>query len=145
MEAVIHHKKAGDVIWNNKTYLTNVRVQIPWGDAMRLSRIFDVEISTVSVHPYNPLQWADRKMFGFMGDADSTSGFGNCTSNLIKYSSINKYDVRWIGTCYNNQEMQKYANREIPGDIAMVWHEQPKHTWSESQFEKNIAIVRFET
>jgi len=145
VKAHIVHPKAHEIIWQNKTYPTNKEIEVTFSDFLKLSRLFNINLLSINRMDYNPALFKNQKMFGFTGDADKSSGFGNCTVNLIKHSLNNGYDVRWIGRANNVPEVSKLSNLPIPLDIGMIWHEQPKSEWLDSPFLKNIAIVPFET
>jgi glycosyltransferase involved in cell wall biosynthesis len=143
--AIIFHSKARDVLWDGVSIPTNTEVSLAWSDAIKLSRILKVEIKDSAKQPYNPSWFVNSCIFGFIGDADNKSGFGNCTYNLIKYSSLNGYDVRWVGRGYDIPGLGNFSKKIILPDIGMVWHEQPNEKWDNSPFEKNIAVIPFET
>ena len=142
--AVIYHNIARSVIWNGKDLPTNKDIRIPWSDAVKLSKMFEVSMKEVIKKPYNKENWKN-KTYGFTGDADNSSGFGNCTVNLLRQSDKNGYDVRWVGRSYEVPDILRLSNKEMIPDIGMVWHEQPNHKWKQSPFERNICILPFET
>lgn len=144
IQGVIRHNKAKEIFLKNKWYPTNAPVDMELTDALRFKRIADFQFTQVPKSTYDP-QFFKDKTFGFTGDADGASGFGNCTVNLIKYSVKDGYDVRWIGR--NNQvpELSYLENKPLPLEMGMVYHEQPKDDWYMSPFGKNIAVVPFET
>ncbi len=145
VKCIIRHTKARDIYWNGFNIPTNEEISMNLSDAIRLSRVFNVEIDYGERIPYNPDLWKKNKIFGFTGDADKKSGFGNCTVNMIKYSSHYGYDVRWVGRGFDVSELSYLSSNEILSDMAMVWHEQPNDKWDNTIFDKNIAIVPFET
>jgi glycosyltransferase involved in cell wall biosynthesis len=57
----------------------------------------------------------------------------------------NGYDVRWVGLNSNVKELNPIMSKEIPEDIAMIYHEQPPDSWLTSPFQKKICILPFET
>ena len=142
---IVHHKKASEIYWNNVNIPTNREVSLSLTDALRLSRIFNVEIVKVVRKNYDPSLWREKGIFGFTGDADTKSGFGNCSYNLISYSTMCGCDVRWNGRGIEVPELKRFSNTEIIPEMAMVWHEQPNAKWTNTIFEKNIAVVPFET
>lgn len=145
VKAIVYHAKASEVLWNGESIPTNREVMIRWSDALKLSRMFKVDILEVIKEGYDSSLWKEKKMFGFTGDADIKSGFGNCTTNLLRYSIANGYDIRWIGRAYEVPDLLRLQNKPIPRNLGMVWHEQPNDRWNQSPFKKNIAIVPFET
>ena len=143
-QIVIKHNKAREIFWNNRTLPTNVEIELSWSDTLKLSRLFSLDIRNNIVPSYNSEHWKNKR-YGFTGDADTASGFGNCTVNLVRQSLKNGYDVRWLGRHTNIPDFRHLSTLEIPTDIGMVWHEQPKHEWLDTPFGRNIAIVPFET
>ena len=144
VEVKINHNKVQSLLWNDVFLPTNKWIQINVSDALRLARIYPVEF-TIPTKSYNPETYIKDKIFGLTGDADTKSGYGNCTVNLVTYSLEKGYDVRWIGKNNYSPFFRNLAQKPIPLDIAMVWHEQPKSDWLKSPFAKNIAITPFET
>ena len=144
IEVKINHGKARSLLWNDVFVPTNEKVHLKVSDALRLSRIYPTEF-VLPISRYNPDRYVEEKMFGFTGDADNKSGYGNCTINLIQYSLDRGYDVRWVGQNNYSSHFRRLAQKEIPLDIGMVYHEQPKSSWLNSPFERNIAITPFET
>lgn len=151
VDFIVYHSKASEFFWKNKYHPTNKPFKLESTEAMRVSRIFpQSEIVTDigdSAAQYDPSLFRDKKLFGFVGDADTESGFGNCTVNLIKYSIRAGYDVRWIGRSLTKtvRELGVAAGREVPEGAAVIWHEQPKESWLHSPFKKNVAVIPFET
>ena len=81
-----------------------------------------------------------------MGDCDGTSGFGGVSQNLIRYSSP-QIKTALLGKRFDVKDQAVLAayNRPLNQAGAMVWHDQPREQWLYSPFQKNIAIVPFET
>lgn len=142
----IEHPKAREIYWNGLALPTNKDIILSISDALRLHHLgyFTVKIKEIQKPPYNPKQW-QNKIYGFTADADTQSGFGNCTTNLLRQSLKAGYDVRWIGHSVDVPDLSSLTRKEIPNDIGMVWHEQPNSRWDTSSFERNIAITPFET
>jgi glycosyltransferase involved in cell wall biosynthesis len=145
VKVVIKHDRAREVLWNNLSLPTNTEVMVSFSDFLRLRKLFDIDIKSEFEYSYDPNHWREEKMFGLSGHAELKSGFGNCTVNLVRESIKKGYDVRWVGRQYDCPDFASLAHKEVPSDIAMVWHDQPRKEWFESPFKKNIAIVPFET
>ena len=148
VDLIVYHEKASEFFWKNNYHPTNKVFRIGFSDALRIQRVFpSAEILRDPLKIYNPALFRDHKMFGLIGDADTESGFGNCTVNLVKYSTEEGYDVRWVGRSLAQgvPSLSHAGSKEIPEGIGMIWHEQPKHTWLQSPFKKNICILPFET
>ena len=140
------HDRIKEIYLDGVWYRTNEPVELELSKALRYRRSFAMDISPVySKEAYDPKLFRRDKLFGFTGDADSTTGFGNCTVNLIQRSVDSGYDVRWVGR--NNQvpALSRLEQKDLPPGMAMVWHEQPPESWKQSPFPKNIAILPFET
>jgi hypothetical protein len=148
VDFIVYHEKASEFFWKNNYHPTNKVFRIGFSDALRIQRVFpSAEILRDPLKIYNPALFRDHKMFGLIGDADTESGFGNCTVNLVKYSTEEGYDVRWVGRSLAQgvPSLSHAGSKEIPEGLGMIWHEQPKHTWLQSPFKKNICILPFET
>lgn len=143
IKVIIDHQIIKSVYWGGKFLDTNTEIDLSFSDALRLSRIYKVKFPKFNLS-YDPQHWKEKR-FGITGDADAVSGFGNCTINLIKYSERAGYDVRWIGRQMDVAELNHLFRKQIPNDIGMVWHDQPRDFWLETPFKKNIAIIPFET
>lgn len=142
---VILNAKGKEIYLDNKWYKIGVPVEMELSSILRHRRYVGIEFPDIPRAIYDKTLWKKDKIFGLTGDADVLSGFGNCTVNLLKYSTEKGYDVRWIGKNTNVSEIRKFAMKELPQEMAMVWHEQPKKEWDRSPFAKNIALVPFET
>jgi len=145
----IEHAKVREVYFNGLTLPTNKDITVSWSDAMKLSRLgyfttYIKSVQTVS-QDYNPALFKEQKMYGFTADADTESGFGNCTTNLLRQSIKDGYDIRWVGRANNVSDLTHLMSKQIPPNIGMVWHEQPNGRWDQSPFGVNIAITPFET
>jgi len=147
IEIVIHHSKAKSVHYNGAEYPTNTRVSLPWDDALKLSQnqFFNVDILHVNRKPYDPDFWNVNRAYGFSANADLATGFGGCTTNLIRQSIKNGYKVYWVGHTIDVKDLMHLSSKTTPSGIGMVWHEQPSAKWDTSPFSKNIGIVPFET
>jgi glycosyltransferase involved in cell wall biosynthesis len=144
MKVIIRNAQAREVFFNGNFYQTNSEVEIPLKDAMDLSRKVELEFVENIEKKYDPEQWKNKR-FVFVGDSDTVSGFGRCTSNLLKYSK--DYDIRYVGNRIgiSDPDILRMASRAPEQTMGAVWHEQPKDFWEKSPFGKNIAIVPFET
>ena len=144
MKIKILNTKARSVFFENKFYDTGVDLDVPFSTAIKLSKTIDIKFYFDKVE-YNPDLFKKEKKFSFTSDIDQISGWGNVSFNLLKYSS--DYNISLTGRVYNiiDRDISAMTKREIPENGAMVWHEQPKGTWDNSPFAKNIAIVPFET
>jgi glycosyltransferase involved in cell wall biosynthesis len=136
-------KRVSAILWKNKYLPTNVDIDLSVSDILHFSRRNPIEFNIPTID-YNPETWKN-KQFVLIGDADSTSGFGNCTTNLITQSIKNKYDIRWIGKQYEVPQLTRYNYQDISTDMGVVFHEQPKQEWLTLPFQKKLAIVPFET
>ena len=132
------------MFFEDKFYDTGVEIDVPFSTALRMSKLTNVDM-----HPehnvYNPDLYHKDKIFGFTSDIDLISGWGNVSYNLLKYSS--DYTISLTGKLFNilNRDIGAMSRRPFREDGAMIWHEQPKDTWLNSPFSRNIAIVPFET
>ena len=147
VDLIIRHSKAGSVHLNGVDYPTNRKISVDWDNAMKLSQnqFFNVEILHINKSPYNPDHWNKDKAYGFSANADISTGFGGCTTNLLRQSIKNGYKVYWQGQTIEANDLSFLSRGKIPSDIGMVWHEQPNEKWDTSPFTKNIGIVPFET
>lgn len=145
MKAKIKNSKASSIFFGGKFYDTGIELDLSFSEALRLTRVCDVEITYESI-PYDPSLFKEKKYFNFSGDVDLSSGFGGCSYNLIKYSSP-KYNVSLAGKVLNVRDQTIFRAQNLPllQDGAMVWHDQPREQWLYSPFKKNICIVPFET
>ena len=141
---VVDDSRVRSVYYNGTFFDTNVPREVTVSDALRISRLFKTVV-TYPKMPYDSSHWKNNKIFGLSADVDKTSGFGNCSYNLIKYSRDAGFDVRWLGRALSTPELTTLGDSEILLDGAMVWHDQPRDSWLTSPFAKNIAIVPFET
>lgn len=145
VKATLSHEKIKSVFLDGVWYEVGKPLELELDQALRYKRITSLNYHITSKGIYNPDLYKKEKIFAFTGDADSMSGFGNCTVALLKNSLEQGYDVRWIGR--NNQvpSLRKAEKLPVTEDMAMIYHEQPKDEWLTSPFGKNIAIVPFET
>ena len=145
MKIKINNKKANWVFLNGKEYKTNELIDLPFSDALRLSRIMSVDLGEEK-GVYDPTLFKDQKKFAMVADVDSTSGWGNVGINLIQ-SMAPYYDISLIGKTMgvSNPWVIKSSKEEVDKNMAVVIHEQPKSEWEKLPFQKTIAVVPFET
>ena len=144
MEIILNNNSASYLFYNNKDYPTRTKLNLPFSEGFRLSRLNDSTLIPEEVN-YDPSLFKDKKFFNFVSDADPASGWGNVTIGLIKSSP--EYNVALAGRMFNvNESLLSMAQkRELNQAGAAIWHEQPKGSWMFSPFKKNIGIVPFET
>jgi glycosyltransferase involved in cell wall biosynthesis len=145
MKATIKRTRASSVLVDDKFYDTGKELELSFSEVFRLSRIDHVDAQYETV-PYNPDIFASGKAFNFFGDIDMTSGFGGVSYHLLRDSS-EKYNISLAGRTSGVQDSKVLSARrkELRQDAGMVWHDQPRDTWNNSPFARNIAIVPFET
>jgi glycosyltransferase involved in cell wall biosynthesis len=146
MKVIINNSRISSVYFEGNLYDTGVPVELSFEQILRLKQKVNVKVMNSSDTEYNPFYWEKSKIFGFLGNVDSESGWGNVSYNLIKYT-IPSHDLRWTGEIKGNIDsvMKQVIGKRFDQDMGMVYHEQPKHYWSERMFGKNIAILPFET
>jgi glycosyltransferase involved in cell wall biosynthesis len=144
MEIIIKNGKDSSIFYNGVFYDTNKTIDMDISDALRLSRIVNVEYKDMEKYQYDPQTWKERKL-NLVSDIDVTSGWGNASLNLI--DSCKDVEFSAIGRSYDvhNPKVLAALKRPIVKNGVGIWHEQPKDTWKNSPFGKNIAIVPFET
>ena len=145
MQVTIRKTKESSILFEGKFYDTGVPLDLDFSTAIRLTRVVDVEMIPDSV-PYDPSLWKEQKAFNFMGDVETFSGFGGCSYNLLKHSA-RSHKIALVGRTMGTRDQDILAakNRPVEQSGAMVWHDQPRDIWLQSPFERNIAIVPFET
>ena len=143
MKIHIHNNKAREVFFEGVYYQTNVDLEVNFSSAIRLWRLssqkMDIECVREKYVPSNRLN--------VICNVDSESGWGNATIALLKHSK-DKYDISLIGRVHHSvtdRDIIAMSRRDIDPTAMTVWHEQPTDKWEQSPFEKNIAIVPFET
>lgn len=144
MKIKILDSKTTEVFFENTFYKTGIEIDVPFSIAIRMSKAINVELFTNKL-TYDPSLFKDRKKFSFTSDIDQISGWGNVSFNLLKNSL--GYDISITGRLHNitDRDISIMAKKPLEEAGVMVWHEQPKHTWDNSPFAKNIAIIPFET
>ena len=73
MKTRIINNKASSIYYDGKFYDTEKELDLPFSDALRLTRVARTEADYDSVK-YNPALWRDEKFINFFGDIDGTSG-----------------------------------------------------------------------
>lgn len=146
MKVIIDNTKTSSVFFENVLYETGVPVDLSFSQVMRLRNKAEVKVMNSPDIAYNPQHWKEFKRFGFMGNVDFESGWGNVSYNLIKYT-IPSHDLCWTGDYKGDidSNMKSAMKKELHQDMGMVYHEQPKNYWNDKMFGKNIAILPFET
>lgn len=144
MKIKITKQKAAAIFYNGKFYDIDVEIDASFDEAIRLSQTFNVESDWQMVE-YNPELFKNERFFNVYSPVDLSSGWGNVTKNLIKFST--EYKIALFGKLYNVSDKSVLAShiREIKQEATTIWHDQPKEEWLKSPFKKNLAIVPFET
>ena len=114
-----------------------------FSDAFRMSLLH-------SCNAIYPKVFYDKTLFEnnaytILQDVDLTSGFGGVAYNLIKKSPGHKITLAGNVFGVSDGTIIAAKNREIQQQSGAVWHQQPKERWTKTPFERNIAIVPFET
>lgn len=145
MRVRIENTRYSSVLYNGKFYDTRVDFDVPFSDALRLRLDYSLNADFKMV-PYNAELWKN-KTYVFQGQVDGTSGWGNVSANLMKFSSRAGYDPRWLGKTFDNldREVLRLGRKEITSDMPVVIHEQPKDDWFSTPFARKIVVVPFET
>lgn len=145
MKVTIDRGKAATILHDGKFYDTGKEIDLTFSEAVRLTRHAGLRAQYETV-PYDPKLWADEKFINFFGDIDLVSGFGGVSYNLLRYSAPH-IKTAIMGKTQGTRDQLVFAaqNREMQQGGAMVWHDQPREQWQFSPFERNVAIVPFET
>lgn len=143
MKIIIKNNKAREVFFNDQYYPVGVIFDVDFSTAVKLSKVAEVDFFHEKM-AYDPELWKARK-FNFISDIDMISGWGNVSTNLLKYS--NEYDISVVGRLNNitDPTVCRFIKNDLQPQGAMIWHDQPKGDWLSSLYPKNIAIVPFET
>jgi glycosyltransferase involved in cell wall biosynthesis len=146
MKVKIENCKASAIFLDNKFYDTKKEIDISFSEAVRIARDFDVVFVDNYRQNYNPENWKKDKYFGFTAPLDMTSGWGNVSYNLLKNSKDN-HTIAYVGKPVEVHDawLGKLKKERVREDGVMIWHEQPRSQWLNSPFQKNIAILPFET
>lgn len=144
MKVTIKKQKASALFFNGTFLDTGKELELPFSDVFRLARETEVH-TTWEPSTYDLDLFRTDKFFNFFGDVDPYSGFGGVSYNLVKYSR--QYKIALAGRAFGDLGAFIYAaqNRPLNQNGAMVWHDQPRESWSNTPFKRNIAIVPFET
>ena len=145
MQAIIKRGRESSILYEGRFYDTGVPIDVTFSEAMRLTRVCEIEIKNDSVN-YDPSLFKEEKFFNFMGDVETISGFGGCSYNLLKYS-IPEYQISLVGRVMSVRDYDIGSARSRPVNQAgaMVWHDQPRDQWLHTPFQKNICIIPWET
>lgn len=145
MIITIKNSKAREIFINNRFYPTNQPIDLPFSEALRISRLCSSDIVSPRPENYDPQLFKDSKQFAMVCDIDTVSGWGNVGLNLVKYSK--EYNPSLLGKTLNvsNPIVQKAAQTPVLPGMAAIIHEQPRADWFIYPFQKKIAIVPFET
>lgn len=145
MKITINNPKVSCVLLNGIFYDANKEIDIDFSEAMRLSRIANVDLGFEN-HPYDPAIFKEDKRFAFISEIDGVSGWGNVSHNLIRFSSP-PYNISQIGRMMDVRDpaVLQASKNPLQPEMAVVIHEQPKSYWINSNFQKRLAIVPFET
>lgn len=147
MKATLKHNKAKAFLFEGEYLDTNQEIEISLSKAMRLTRFNEIGLDAVFLkQKYDPATFKVWNKYNFVSDIDSASGWGNVSLNLLKQDG-KEHDISLIGKLYQISDplIMRQAKADIVSEGATVWHEQPKDSWVNSPFGKNIAIVPFET
>jgi glycosyltransferase involved in cell wall biosynthesis len=145
MKVNIKKEKASSIFYDGKFYDTDKELELSFSEAIRLGRIAKVETNFDSV-PYGSSLWKNDKFINFSGDIDLQSGFGNVSYYLIK-ESLPELSIAHVGKAFGvrDQGIHSVQNKQLNQAGAMIWHDQPRENWLYSPFQKNIAIIPWET
>ena len=145
MQVTIKRGRESSILYEGRFYDTGVPVEVTFSEAMRLSRVCELEAKYDSVD-YDPRLWKEEKFFNFMGDVETLSGFGGCSYNLLKYSAP-EYTTALVGRVVGLRDPVINASKshDVIQSGAMVWHDQPRESWLYTPFRKNIAVIPWET
>ena len=146
MKVILNNKKVREFFYNGTFYECNKEIDVPFSEAVKIARLMPVEMGHMPKAEYDASLWKENKEFFLTSDVDMTSGWGNASFNLLKYTS-NSLKAGLVGRIagVTDSKVLGASRREIKPSGAMVWHEQPKSNWITSPYGKNIAIVPFET
>ncbi len=141
---LIINEKASEVFYENKFYPTGKEVEVPFTVGIKLAKNYNAKVFHEKQN-YDPELFQKGKYFAFTSDIDRVSGWGNVTFSLLKNSA--EYDVSLTGRLHDvkDTDIWRMAKRDVEEKGVMIWHEQPKETWDNTPFSKNVAIVPFET
>jgi glycosyltransferase involved in cell wall biosynthesis len=149
MKVKIKHPRAKSVLIDGEYWDVDQEFDTTFSKAFRASRHPDVEVvAQYDSVKYNPDLWKKNKEYTFISDVDSSSGWGNVSTNLIKYSvTKHKHAISLVGKTNQVTEptVLNAVRKEINQASAVVWHEQPRSSMILSPFERNIIILPFET
>lgn len=144
MKIKIKEQKASEIFFENQFYKVGEEINVEFSTAIRMGKNIPIEMYPED-KIYDPKLFHNGKKFNFTSDIDLVSGWGNVSYSLLKGSK--DYDISLTGRVFDvkDRDIYKMSHTPISEQGAMIWHEQPKDTWENSPFAKNIAIIPFET
>lgn len=146
MKLKIKRTKFSYLHLNGKDYPVDVDLEVPFDEAFRVSRepTVDAKLDYEKV-PYDTTLWQNRKFINLITQIDMTSGWGNVAVGLIKSSK--ELDIAVAGTALNVPEISvsRAIHMGLKQEGAAVWHEQPRESWLDTPFERNIGLIPWET
>lgn len=145
MKVTIERGKASTILHDGKFYDTGKEIDLSFSEAVRMTRHTALKADYAQVQ-YDAALWQEKKFVNMFGDIDLVSGFGGVSYNLLRYSAP-RVQTAIMGKMLGARDQVVFAahNRDMQQGGAMVWHDQPREQWLYSPFERNIAIVPFET
>lgn len=143
MKAVIEHAKASSILQDGIFFDTNREIDLSFSQAFRFTRSCRVKTVYERV-PYEPSLWKDGRFINFFGDIQNANGFGGVSYNLIKWANVVTAQAG-LGLNVKDKKILDAMKRPLDQRGAMVWHDQPRESWMYTPFQKNIAVVPFET
>jgi glycosyltransferase involved in cell wall biosynthesis len=146
MRVTLNHPRASSILHDGKFYDTKRPIELPFSEALRLSRVAEVK-AVFDTAQYDPLLWKKNKFINFFGDIDGISGFGGVSKALIRYSAAHGVENAVVGKMFGvrDPKILEALKRPLNQHGAMIWHDQPRDSWLHTPFKKNIAILPFET
>jgi glycosyltransferase involved in cell wall biosynthesis len=133
------------VFLDGKFYDCNKEIDLEFSEAVRISKVYPIDLRITNASQYDSTLWTKNKEFGFTSHVDLTSGWGKVTFNIIKQSADKKPALVGRSSGIMDADISKALKRELKQEGVMIWHEQPNNKWLNSPFAKNIALVPFET
>lgn len=145
MQITIEKDRASSILVDNKFYDAGRPIEVSFSEAYRLSQVAKTQVSFERT-AYDSELFSRDKFFNFYGDVDASSGFGGVSMALVKYSRP-EFNIALGGRTMDVQDpvILSARRRELQQAGAMVWHDQPRDSWLQSPFERNLCIVPFET
>jgi len=146
MKISISDGNSSEIYYNGKFYPTKKEIDVPFSEALRITRIFRTQLVDPKAEAYDPTLFHDKHNVSMIADVDTVSGWGNVGLNLIKHSAP-YVETSLIGRLISIDELTVLSaiSRDISPNSAIIIHEQPKEEWKSLPFARKIAIVPFET